>query len=213
MKNFHRGDKSGGGRDHKGFGKRNSGGHGFGGGNRGFGGRDGERPNMMFKAVCSQCGKDCQLPFKPNGNRPVFCSTCFEIQKNENPDRSERKSFSKPKFEDKKLFEAVCGNCGDNCLVPFRPFPGKPVFCKKCFDKDDKVVNHTIVKTDNSNNKNFEQLKSEIEMINIKLDRILRELTPKEDREEIEEEVEEIVKEAPKKTAKPSKKSTAKKKK
>ncbi len=164
------------------------------GGNRGFGGRDAGRPTTMHKAVCSQCGKDCQLPFRPNGNRAVFCSTCFEDQKHDNSEGSERKSFSKPsfksdrpRFEDKKVFEAVCGNCGDNCLVPFRPFPGKPVFCKKCFSKDDKV-NHTIVKTDNSSNKSIEQLKSQIEMVNIKLERILRMMINGVDADEDEDE-------------------------
>jgi len=194
MKNFHKENKFGSNRGPKEFGKRDSGGRSFGGGNRSFGGRDSGGPTMMHKATCSQCGKDCQLPFRPNGNRAVFCSTCFEVQKNENPERAERKSFDKPafrtgrpSFEDKKVFEAVCGNCGDNCLVPFRPFPGKPVFCKKCFSKDDKAVNHTVVKADTSSNKNIEQLKSQIEMLNVKLDRILRMLTPEADREEVVE--------------------------
>lgn len=31
----------------------------------------------MFKAVCSECGKDCQVPFMPSGEKPVFCSNCF----------------------------------------------------------------------------------------------------------------------------------------
>jgi CxxC-x17-CxxC domain-containing protein len=196
MKNFYKGNKPG--------------------GNRGFGGRDGGRdggqtfakasawqgrPVMMHKATCSNCGKDCQLPFRPNGNRAVFCSACFEVQKNENTAYRQAGRTDRPRFEDpstrsaraaqygasKKVFEAVCGNCGDNCLVPFRPFPGKPVFCKKCFAKDDKAVNH-IVKTDNSSNKNIEQLKSQIEMLNIKLDRILRMLTPETDRIEDEDE-------------------------
>lgn len=171
-----------------------------GGGNRGFGGRDAGRPMTMHKATCSNCGKDCQLPFRPSGNRAVFCSTCFEEQKNGSSDRSEKKMTSK------KLFEAVCGNCGDDCLVPFRPFPGKPVFCKKCFDRDDKVVNNTIVKTDNSNSTSIEQLKSQIEMLDIKLERILRMLTPEADRlEAADEEVKPAKKVAVKKTAKKKK--------
>ncbi len=200
MKNFYKGNRSGADRGPKEFGKRDSGGRSFGGGNRGFGGRDGGGPTMMHKATCSKCGKECQLPFRPNGNRAVFCSACFEVEKNENPDRAERKSFDqtsakalawqgkpafrtgRPSFEDKKVFEAVCGNCGDTCLVPFRPFPGKPVFCKKCFAKDDKVMNHIVKAPDNSSNKNIEQLKSQIEMLNIKLDRILRMLTPEVER-------------------------------
>lgn len=36
----------------------------------------GER-REMFPAVCAQCGKDTQVPFKPSGARPVYCSDCF----------------------------------------------------------------------------------------------------------------------------------------
>jgi CxxC-x17-CxxC domain-containing protein len=25
----------------------------------------------MHKAVCAECGKDCEVPFKPSGDRPV----------------------------------------------------------------------------------------------------------------------------------------------
>ena len=37
----------------------------------------GER-REMFKAVCSSCGKDCEIPFEPRDGRPVYCSDCFE---------------------------------------------------------------------------------------------------------------------------------------
>lgn len=46
------------------------------GGNRGFGSRP-SRPATMYKAVCGKCGKDCEIPFQPTGNRPVFCRDCF----------------------------------------------------------------------------------------------------------------------------------------
>lgn len=45
-------------------------------GQRDFGGRGGDR--QMFRATCSKCGKDCEVPFKPSGSKPVFCSDCFE---------------------------------------------------------------------------------------------------------------------------------------
>ena len=32
----------------------------------------------MHKAVCSNCGKDCEVPFEPTGSKPVYCSECFE---------------------------------------------------------------------------------------------------------------------------------------
>ena len=31
----------------------------------------------MHPATCSQCGKPCEVPFKPTGKRPVFCQACF----------------------------------------------------------------------------------------------------------------------------------------
>lgn len=31
----------------------------------------------MFSATCGNCGKACQVPFKPVDGRPVFCTDCF----------------------------------------------------------------------------------------------------------------------------------------
>jgi CxxC-x17-CxxC domain-containing protein len=31
----------------------------------------------MFPAVCAQCGQTTQVPFKPRGDRPVYCSDCY----------------------------------------------------------------------------------------------------------------------------------------
>ena len=42
------------------------------GGNRGPSG-----PREMFDAVCSDCGKQTQVPFKPTEGRPVYCRDCF----------------------------------------------------------------------------------------------------------------------------------------
>jgi CxxC-x17-CxxC domain-containing protein len=49
-----------------------------GGGPRGYGG-GGDRPRReMFDATCSQCGKETKVPFQPRGDKPVYCSDCFE---------------------------------------------------------------------------------------------------------------------------------------
>ncbi|MFQ6020489.1 MAG: CxxC-x17-CxxC domain-containing protein [Candidatus Aenigmatarchaeota archaeon] len=34
-------------------------------------------PRKMHKAVCSECGKECEVPFKPTEGKPVFCKECF----------------------------------------------------------------------------------------------------------------------------------------
>jgi CxxC-x17-CxxC domain-containing protein len=55
--------------------KKASGGGG-GGGNRGGRGGGGG-PKEMHTAICGDCGTSCQVPFKPSGDRPVYCSSCF----------------------------------------------------------------------------------------------------------------------------------------
>jgi len=31
----------------------------------------------MHDVTCDKCGKECQVPFKPSGDKPVLCSDCF----------------------------------------------------------------------------------------------------------------------------------------
>jgi CxxC-x17-CxxC domain-containing protein len=31
----------------------------------------------MYKAICDDCGAPCELPFRPSGEKPVFCRDCF----------------------------------------------------------------------------------------------------------------------------------------
>jgi CxxC-x17-CxxC domain-containing protein len=32
----------------------------------------------MHPAVCASCGVETMVPFLPRGDRPVYCSTCFD---------------------------------------------------------------------------------------------------------------------------------------
>jgi CxxC-x17-CxxC domain-containing protein len=34
-------------------------------------------PREMHKAVCSECKKDCEVPFKPTPGKTVLCKECF----------------------------------------------------------------------------------------------------------------------------------------
>ncbi len=40
-------------------------------------GHDSFGDKKMFKATCSECGDSCEVPFRPTGDKPVFCSNCF----------------------------------------------------------------------------------------------------------------------------------------
>jgi len=70
---------------------------GYGGRSGGYGGRSGgygrndrgsrfgrrdDRPREMFDAKCADCGNECQIPFKPKDDRPVYCRECFQNHRN-----------------------------------------------------------------------------------------------------------------------------------
>jgi CxxC-x17-CxxC domain-containing protein len=38
-------------------------------------------PRELFSATCSSCGREAQVPFRPNGSKPVYCSDCFSTQR------------------------------------------------------------------------------------------------------------------------------------
>ena len=42
-----------------------------------FGGRRNFGPREMTKVICSDCGKECEVPFKPTEGRPVYCQECL----------------------------------------------------------------------------------------------------------------------------------------
>ena len=62
------GSYSGGGRSSGGYSSGGSGGYSSG-------------PREMFSATCSSCGKEAQVPFRPSGAKPVYCSDCFTSQR------------------------------------------------------------------------------------------------------------------------------------
>ena len=57
---------------------------------------------IVHEAICDRCGNRCELPFKPTGDKPVYCSNCFTAKGGN--DRNDRggdrgsRSFSKPSF-------------------------------------------------------------------------------------------------------------------
>lgn len=46
------------------------------------GGRNGmKREVVMHEAVCAECGRETQIPFKPTNTRPVYCKECFDARR------------------------------------------------------------------------------------------------------------------------------------
>lgn len=66
-----------------------------GGGNRNFGKpRFNKERTEMHSATCASCGKQCEVPFRPTGNKPVLCRDCFQS----NRGSDSRRSFDRPSF-------------------------------------------------------------------------------------------------------------------
>lgn len=97
-----RGGNRGGGRSSFGGGRPS-----FGGGRPNFrsGGRDSDRKEL-FDAVCAECNKPCKVPFRPTGDKPVYCSDCFRTKQDSAPrgdyegreNRNSSQSFPKKDF-------------------------------------------------------------------------------------------------------------------
>jgi CxxC-x17-CxxC domain-containing protein len=60
----------------------NSYGNSYGNGGGSYGNSYGSRPERtMHPAVCSACGKETMVPFVPRNDKPVYCSDCFQSQR------------------------------------------------------------------------------------------------------------------------------------
>ncbi len=38
-------------------------------------------PREMHKVTCAECGIETEVPFKPDGERPVYCRDCYQKRK------------------------------------------------------------------------------------------------------------------------------------
>jgi len=131
----------------------NKGGKKFGGSDSGprsyFGGKDSGKP-AMHKTTCDECGKTCEVPFKPMGSKPVYCRECFQSD-NDFSDRKETrgsdKSFGHGKsFGGNKSYSSNKNYSSNNSYKPaYKPAP--------------------------------DQSKQQLEIMNVKLDKIMKMLS------------------------------------
>jgi CxxC-x17-CxxC domain-containing protein len=123
------------------------------GGGRSSGGFGGGRSSSgrpeMFPAVCDQCGKDCQVPFRPSGDKPVYCSECFENVESGNNDRGS------DRFERR-----------DRDVAPRRDF------------REERPSAPVSFTTPKDSSLELTQMKEQLSAISAKLDKLMRILTP-----------------------------------
>lgn len=54
--------------------------------------RNRDAPREFFTATCADCGKECEVPFRPTQGRPIYCRDCYRRN------RPEKKKYNKPRF-------------------------------------------------------------------------------------------------------------------
>ncbi|MEE9563525.1 MAG: CxxC-x17-CxxC domain-containing protein [Nitrosopumilaceae archaeon] len=120
-----------------------------------------DREREMFTATCGDCGNECQIPFKPKEDRPVYCRECFQNHKpaprsggggyggrsgggyggrsgggyggRSGGGYGGRSGGGRRDDRPREMFDAKCGDCGNECKIPFKPKEDRPVYCKECF--------------------------------------------------------------------------------
>ena len=72
----------------------------------------------MHKATCTECNSPCEVPFKPNGSKPVLCNSCFRnsLEEGGAAPRKFDREYSKPAF---KSFSAPASRGSDNYKQDF----------------------------------------------------------------------------------------------
>jgi CxxC-x17-CxxC domain-containing protein len=185
-------------------------------GNRNFGKPrfNNDRPEL-YKATCASCGKDCEVPFKPTGSKPVYCRDCFKNNSNTDSHGSDNRS-------DRQMYDAVCSNCGNNCKIPFRPTQGRDILCSNCFEKNGPIDTRKPFEKHSFTGKEHVQktfdvpnYKAQFDALNAKMDEILdilHKATAEAPAVEpaIEKKDEEVMEEKKKTVAKTPKKATKK---
>lgn len=126
MGNFQGGNRGGGGGGFRG---------GQGGGRPNFQKRSfgGDRQTTMHKAVCDECNKSCEVPFRPSGDKPVYCNDCFS-GKRDDGERAPRRDFSAPK-----------NNFNSKPAQSFAKPEGQDEIKKQLNEINSKIANLTLI--------------------------------------------------------------------
>lgn len=82
---------------------------------RDFGGRDSRRPSM-HDAVCDDCGRDCQVPFRPSGEKPVYCNDCFDKKGGRDSNRPMRRDSRRRSYGGRDSGKSPQSNINDRSI-------------------------------------------------------------------------------------------------
>ena len=98
-------------------------------------------PEVDKVLKCRDCGEEFmftageQAFYKERGfqHEPTRCRRCREEKKRVGGTAGGMMASPAPTASAREFHDAVCSSCGTPTQVPFRPTPGKPVYCRDCF--------------------------------------------------------------------------------
>lgn len=101
------------------------------------------RDKQLFKATCSECGKTCEVPFRPTGEKPVYCSDCFNKRREDSDTRGVgRHDFNdrapKRDFNDRHAPRPEYSRPTDP-RAPYKPVPSNDETKKQLSDISSKL--------------------------------------------------------------------------
>lgn len=120
------------------------------------GGGFGRPQGQMHQATCAQCGKACEVPFRPDGSRPIYCRDCFRGIEDSAPSR------------------------------PSRSAPERPYHSAPRFQTPEQPRFHTSVQPVTVSDPRIDDVLRQMTKIQLKLDKILLELAVNEAQASIE---------------------------
>ncbi len=82
-----------------------------------------QKPMVQGNWSCSSCDKEItELPFEPDGERPISCSDCWKEKRASGGQRQMVQGDWK------------CSDCGNEIKeLPFSPAPDQQVSCRDCW--------------------------------------------------------------------------------
>jgi CxxC-x17-CxxC domain-containing protein len=85
--------------------------------------------------VCRECNKEFLFSA---GEQSFYSEKGFQHQPSRCRDcRGARRPGGGTRMPsgERQLVDAVCSSCGKETQVPFKPTPGKPVYCRDCYSQ------------------------------------------------------------------------------
>lgn len=98
--------------------------------------------SLQEKSItCFDCGVtfafsvEEQEAFQAKGytNSPKRCSSCRQARKTRQVNSGNYRSIQPGFRSERKMFPAICTQCGKSTEVPFEPREGRAVFCRDCY--------------------------------------------------------------------------------